>query len=55
MAYEERIRQARPNMSKSFAKLADFLLDEYVDAAFLTATELAAKLDLDAVTVLRFS
>ncbi len=55
MAYEERIRQARPNMSKSFAKLADFLLDEYVDAAFLTATELAAKLDLDAATVVRFS
>jgi len=55
MAYEEKIRQARPNMSKSFSKLADFLLDDYVDAAFMTATELAVRLDLDAATVVRFS
>lgn len=55
MAYEEKIRQGRQNMSKSFAKLADFLLDEYVDAAFMTATELAERLDLDAATVVRFS
>lgn len=55
MSYEEKIRQGRPNMSKSFAKLADFLLDEYVDAAFMTATELAERLDLDAATVVRFS
>lgn len=26
MSYEERIRRERSNMSKSFAKLADFLL-----------------------------
>ena len=55
MSYEERIRQERPNMSKSFAKLADFLLDSYVEAAFMTASELAEKLKLDAATVVRFS
>lgn len=55
MSYEEKIRQARSSMSKSFGKLADFLLDEYVDAAFMTATELAERLDLDAATVVRFS
>ena len=54
-SYEERIRQERSNMSKSFAKLADFLLDSYVEAAFLTASELAHTLDLDAATVVRFS
>lgn len=55
MSYENRIRQERSNMSKSFAKLADFLLDSYVEAAFMTASELAHTLDLDAATVVRFS
>jgi DNA-binding MurR/RpiR family transcriptional regulator len=55
MNYEEVIRQERPQMSKSFAKLADFLLDSYVEAAFMTASELAQALNLDAATVVRFS
>jgi len=55
MDYEARIRQERANMSKSFAKLADFLLDSYVEAAFMTASELAHTLNLDAATVVRFS
>lgn len=55
MSYEERIRHERPNMSKSFAKLGDFLLDSYVEAAFMTASELAQTLNLDAATVVRFS
>jgi DNA-binding MurR/RpiR family transcriptional regulator len=55
MTYEDRIRQERPNMSKSFAKLADFLLDSYIEAAFMTASELAHRLDLDAATVVRFA
>ncbi len=55
MAYAERIRHERPGMSKSFAKLADFLLDSYVEASFMTASELAHALNLDAATVVRFS
>lgn len=55
MSYEEAIRQERSQMSKSFAKLADFLLDSYVEAAFMTASELAQALNLDAATVVRFS
>ena len=55
MTYEDRIRQERPSMSKSFAKLADFLLDSYIEAAFMTASELAHRLDLDAATVVRFA
>jgi DNA-binding MurR/RpiR family transcriptional regulator len=55
MIYEDRIRRERQNMSKSFAKLADFLLDSYVEAAFMTASELAHTLNLDAATVVRFS
>ena len=55
MTYEERIRRERPGMSKSFAKLADFLLDSYIEASFMTASELAHALNLDAATVVRFS
>lgn len=55
MSYEDRIRQERASMSKSFAKLADFLLDSYIEAAFMTASELAHALNLDAATVVRFS
>jgi DNA-binding MurR/RpiR family transcriptional regulator len=55
MTYEERIRRDRPTMSKSFAKLADFLLDSYIKASFMTASELAHALNLDAATVVRFS
>ncbi len=55
MNYEEKIRAERSKMSKSFAKLADFLLNSYVEAAFMTASELAHALDLDAATVVRFS
>jgi len=33
MTYEERIRRGATEMSKSFAKLADFLLDSYVEAS----------------------
>ena len=55
MTYEDRIRQDRPSMSKSFAKLADFLLDSYIESAFMTASELAHRLDLDAATVVRFA
>lgn len=55
MLYEDRIRRERPEMSKSFSRLADFLLDSYVEAAFMTASELAHALNLDAATVVRFS
>jgi len=55
VTYETRIREARPGLSPSFLRLADFLLDSYAQAAFLTATELAHILDVDPATVVRFS
>ncbi len=54
-AYEDRIREAMPELSPSFIRLADFLLDSYIQTAFLTATELAHTLDIDPATVVRFS
>ena len=53
--YDDRIRKAYPDLSKSFIRLADYLLDSYIDAAFMTATELGHAVDLDATTVVRFS
>jgi DNA-binding MurR/RpiR family transcriptional regulator len=55
MTYEERIRNARNGLSPSFVRLANFLLDSYTEAAFLTATELAHTVDIDPGTVVRFS
>ncbi len=55
MSYEDRIREALPGLSPSLRRLADFLLDSYIEASFLTATELAHTLDLDPATVVRFS
>lgn len=55
MTFEERIRRERAGMSKSFARLADFLLDSYIEVSFMTASELAHTLNLDAATVVRFS
>lgn len=54
-SYETRIREARSSFSPSFIRLADFMLDSYRQAAFLTATELAHLLDIDPATVVRFS
>jgi DNA-binding MurR/RpiR family transcriptional regulator len=55
MPYRRKISVARPEMSKSFAKIADFLLDSYIDAGFMTATEIAHELNVDTATVVRFS
>lgn len=55
MSYEDRIREALPQLSPSLRRLAGFLLDSYVEVSFLTATELAHALDLDPATVVRFS
>jgi DNA-binding MurR/RpiR family transcriptional regulator len=53
--YAERIRESRPRLSKSFQRLADYILDSYVQAALLTASELAHEVDVDAATVVRFA
>ncbi|MEK6221714.1 MAG: MurR/RpiR family transcriptional regulator [Chloroflexota bacterium] len=55
MSYENRIRENRLDMSKSFSRLADYILDSYIQAALMTATELAHQVDVDAATVVRFA
>lgn len=53
--YQDRIRGVESGLSPSYTRLAGFLLDSYVRAAFLTATELAHQLDIDPATVVRFA
>jgi len=55
MSFEDRIRESYPDFSKSFARLADYILESYIEAAFMTATELGHAIDVDATTVVRFS
>jgi DNA-binding MurR/RpiR family transcriptional regulator len=54
-SYVERIRETRTELSPSFEKLADFLLDSYAHAALLSATEIGHSLDVDTATVVRFA
>jgi DNA-binding MurR/RpiR family transcriptional regulator len=51
--FRERIKVHYANLSPSFQRLSDFLMDHAYEAAFLTATELARRLDVDTATVVR--
>jgi DNA-binding MurR/RpiR family transcriptional regulator len=53
--FRDRIQAKYHEMSPSFCKLADFILQRQLDAALMTATELAERLDVDAATVVRFA
>lgn len=54
-SYDERIRNVRNDLSPSFERIAEFLLDSYTQTALLTATELGHTLDIDTATVVRFA
>lgn len=53
--FREKIQQNYDGLTPSFRKLADFMLQNQLDAAFMTATELADRLGVDAATVVRFA
>lgn len=53
--FRERIREKYETLTPSFRKLADFMLQNQLDTAFMTATELANQLGVDAATVVRFA
>lgn len=53
--FRDRIQDKYDKLTPSFRKLADFVLQNQLDAAFMTATELADRLDVDAATVVRFA
>jgi len=55
MDFLERIAREYSRLTKSQQRLADFITSSYLDAAFLSSTELATRLDLDPGTVTRFA
>jgi DNA-binding MurR/RpiR family transcriptional regulator len=53
--FKERIREYYDTLTPGFRKLADFIMENTLDAAFLTASELARRVNVDPATVVRFS
>jgi DNA-binding MurR/RpiR family transcriptional regulator len=53
--FRDKIKAKYETFSFNFRKLADFLLQRELDAAFMTATELAQHMGVDAATVVRFA
>jgi len=53
--FRERIQAKYSELTPSFRKLADFILQQQLDAAFMTATEMAHSMGVDAATVVRFA
>ncbi len=53
--FQERIRRVYPYLPPSHQVIADFLLNRYQDAAFMSGSQLAQRLQVDAATVVRFS
>jgi len=53
--FKERIREYYDALTPGFRKLADFIMNNTLDAAFFTASELARRVNVDPATVVRFS
>jgi DNA-binding MurR/RpiR family transcriptional regulator len=53
--FRDRIKANYNALSPSFHRLADFILNQPLDVALMTATELAQQMDMDAATVVRFA
>jgi DNA-binding MurR/RpiR family transcriptional regulator len=53
--FRQRIKTEYADLSPSFQKLGDYLMDHPYEAAFMTATQLGKQLDVDTATVVRFA
>ncbi|NMC02543.1 MAG: MurR/RpiR family transcriptional regulator [Chloroflexi bacterium] len=53
--FQEQIRQYYDSLTPGFRKLADFIMDHTLDAAFLTVTEISRRVGVDPATVVRFA
>ena len=55
MPFRNRIRKIQVDLSPSFTRVAEFCPDHYPDVAFLTVSEFAKTVDVDAATIVRFA
>lgn len=53
--FREQIRKHYDHLSRSYRRVADFILSEYRTAAFMTAAALADAVEVDTTTVVRFA
>lgn len=53
--YTDLIREIYPDLSPGYRKIADFLINHYRDAAFMTASELARATGVDTAQVVRLA
>ncbi len=53
--FRDHIRENYERLTPGHRKLADFLVNHTLDAAFLTATEIARQVEVDPATVVRFA
>lgn len=53
--YRQKIQEQHDNLSPSYRRVAEFVMVRYYDVAFMTAAQLAAAVDVDTTTVVRFS
>lgn len=53
--FRENIRKYYDHLSRSYRRVADFILTDYRTAAFMTAAALANAVDVDTTTVVRFA
>jgi DNA-binding MurR/RpiR family transcriptional regulator len=53
--YREKIREYYEHLSRSYRKVADYIMSNYYEVAFMTAAQLAYAVGVDTTTVVRFS
>lgn len=53
--YQQRIREIYGQLSPGYRRIADFLLNRYQDAAFMTAAQVGKAADVDTTLVVRFA
>ena len=53
--YRERIRTHYDHLSRSYRKVADYIMSNYYEVSFMTAAQLATAVTVDTTTVVRFS
>ena len=53
--FREQIRKHYDHLSRSYRRVADFILSDYRTAAFMTAAALADAVNVDTTTVVRFA
>jgi len=53
--YREKIREYYDHLSRSYRKVADYIMSNYYEVAFMTAAQLAYAVGVDTTTVVRFS